>query len=109
MLGLQEAQAGNVHRPGYSPAPPVGPVPGQGWVVRRRGSPDHLVPDDLCPGEPAEVGAAVAVAEYPPVLPGLAELAEVAADNPPDRLVRVAMPGPLVGELPQVVIQRCER
>jgi hypothetical protein len=63
MLGLQEAQAGNVHRPGYSPAPPVGPVPSQGRVVRRRGSPDHLVPDDLRPGEPAEVSAAVAFAE----------------------------------------------
>jgi hypothetical protein len=38
------------------------------------------VPDDLCPGELAEVSASAAVAEYPPVLPGLAELAEVAVE-----------------------------
>jgi hypothetical protein len=108
VLGLQETQAGDVHRPGYAPVPPGGPVTSQGGVVGRRGSPDHLVPDDFRPGEPEQVGAAVAVAEDPLVLPGLAERAEVAAGDPPGRLVRVAMAGPLVGELPQVVVQRGE-
>ena len=108
VLGLQEAQAGDVHRPGYPAPSPGGPVTGQGGVVGRRGAFDHLVPDDFRPGEPEQVGAAAAVAEHPLVLPGLAELAEVAVDGPPGRLVRVAMLGPLVDELPQVVIQRSE-
>ena len=72
MLCLQEAQAGSVHRPGYSPAPAGGPVGSQGGVVTGRGSPDHLVPDDFRPGEPEQVGATVAVAEHPLVLPGRA-------------------------------------
>ncbi len=55
-----------------------------------------------------QVGAAFAVAEHPPVLPGLVEPVEVPVDNPGLRLVLVAVPGPLVGEPPQVVIQRAE-
>ena len=69
---------------------------------------DDLVSDDAGPRELVQVGAAVAVAEHPPVLPGLVELAEVPGDDPAGRLVRVAEPGPLEGELPQVVIQRAE-
>src|SRR6516162_324796 len=107
MLRLQQAQAGDVQLAG-SFAAPAGPIQCQGGVAGRRGAPDHLVPDDFRPGEPEHVGAAVAVAEYPLVVPGLAELAEVAADDPPGRLIRVAMLGQLVGELPQVVIQRRE-
>ena len=89
-------------------APPVGPVLGQGRVVRGRPALDHLVSDDLRPGELEQVGAAVAVAEHPPVLPGLVEPAEVPVDDPVLRLVRVAVLGPLVGELPQVAVQRGE-
>jgi hypothetical protein len=44
-----------------------------------------------------------AIAEYPPVLPGLVEPAVVPANDPAGRLVRVAEPGPLERELPQVV------
>jgi hypothetical protein len=36
-----------------------------------------------------EVAAAVAVTEHPSILPGLVELAEIAFDDPPFRLVRV--------------------
>jgi hypothetical protein len=42
----------------------------------------------------SRVGAAVAVAEDPLVLPGLAEFAEVTVDDPPSQLVRVAAPRP---------------
>ena len=90
-------------------APPFGPVLGQGGVIRGCSALDHLVSDDLRPGELEQVGAAFAVAEHPPVLPGLVEHAEVPVHDPALRLVRVAMLGPLVGELPQVIVQRCER
>ena len=40
-----------------------------------------VVADDLGPGEPPEVFPAVAVAEYPLVVPGLVEHAEVAGDH----------------------------
>ena len=51
---------------------------------------DHLVSDDAGPGELVQIGAALAVAEHPPVLSGLVELAEVLGDHPGPRLVRVA-------------------
>ena len=54
------------------------------------------------------VGAALAVAEHPPVLPGLVELAEVPGGHPGRRLVRVTEPGPLVGEPPQVLVELVE-
>src|SRR6476469_1212976 len=85
--------------------PPFGPVRGKGGIVRGRSGPDHLVSDDLGPSERHVVGTAGAVAEYPLVLPGLVELAEVSDDDPLLRLVGVAMPGRLVGELPHVGVQ----
>jgi predicted transposase YbfD/YdcC len=69
---------------------------------------DQPVPDDLCPGELGQVGAAVAVAEYPAVLPGLVVPAEVPAGDPGLRLVGVAVAGPHVGEPPHVDIQARE-
>src|SRR5450759_1566540 len=78
-------------------------------IVRGRTALDHPVPDDAGPGELDAVGAAVAVAEHPPVPPGLVERAEVPVDDPVPRLVRVTVLGPLVGEPPQVAIQRGER
>ena len=54
------------------------------------------------------VGAALAVAEHPAVLPGFVELVEVPGNDPGLRLVLMAEPRPLVGERPQVVIQRAE-
>ena len=63
------------------------------------------MPDDLRPGELHQVGAAVTVTEYPSVLPGLVELAEVPGHDPVLRLVLVATCRPLVGELEHVVIQ----
>src|SRR2546423_562820 len=64
--------------------------------------------DDLRPGELLEVVAAVTVAEDPAVLPGGVEHAEVPADDPAFRLVRVGADGPPVGESPHVVVQRAE-
>jgi hypothetical protein len=55
---------------------------GQLWRVGRRGAHDQRVADDLGPGEPPEAFPAVAVAEYPLVVPGLVEHAEVAGDHP---------------------------
>ena len=98
----------SVQRRGLAVRRRVGPVLGQGRVVRGRPALDQLVPDDLRPGELEQVGAAVAVAEHPPVLPGRVERAEVPVDDPVLRLVRVAVLGPLVGELPHVVVQRVE-
>jgi len=54
------------------------------------------------------VGAAVAVTEHPPVLPGLVELVEVPGGCPGRRLVRVTEPGPFVGEPPQVLVELVE-
>jgi hypothetical protein len=54
---------------------------------------DRLVSDDVGPGELVHEGAAVAVAEHPPVLPGLVEFAEVPGNDPGRRLVRVAEDG----------------
>ena len=70
---------------------------------------DGLVSDDVGPGEPVHERAASAVAEHPPVLPGLVELGEVPGNDPGRPLVRVAEGRPLVGELPQVLIELAER
>src|SRR4051794_13469939 len=53
----------------FALAAPFGPVAGLGGVVRRRVPADQPVPDDFRPGELGEIGAAVAVAEHPTVLP----------------------------------------
>ena len=87
----------------------LGPVGGQGGVVRGRRALNHPVPDDPGPGELLHVGAACAVAEHPSVTPGLVELAEVPGDDPGRRFVRVGEQRPLVGQSPHVVIQRGER
>jgi hypothetical protein len=93
---------------GWLPASPVGPVGPQGGIVGGRGAFDHLVPFDLRPGELGEVGAAVAVPEHPLIGPGRVEPAEVSGGDPALRFVRVGPGCPLVGELPQVVIQAGE-
>ena len=66
------------------------------------------MPHDIGPGRFRQVGAGVFIAEYPPVVPELAELPEVPADDPVPGLVRVAPARPLIGELPQVVGQGSE-
>src|ERR1017187_3378520 len=76
---------------GFAAPSPVGPVVGQGGVVGGRSALDHDVPVDAGPGELHQVAAAFAVAEDPVVVPELAELAEVPADDPALRLVRVAV------------------
>ena len=48
------------------------------------------MPHDIGPGRFRQVGAGVFIAEYPPVVPELAELSEVPADDPVFRLIRVA-------------------
>src|SRR5450755_1033398 len=70
---------------------------------------DGPVSEDVGPGELVHVGAALAVAEHPPVLPGLVELAVVPGEDPGLRFVRVAVVGPLPCEPPQVGIQRAVR
>ena len=82
------------------------------WPRRRSGSGRRLTPRLALTGDgrswssrPEEVGAGFPVAENPPVTSGSVELAEVPVHNPAPRLVLVAMLGPLVGELPQVVVQ----
>lgn len=71
VLCFQEAQPACVQWWRGLLAPPVGPVSGQGGVVRGRPSGDQRVADDRRPGVADLVGAAVAVTEHPPVLPGL--------------------------------------
>ena len=66
------------------------------------------MPHDIGPGQSRQVGAGVFIAEYPPVIPELLELPEVPADDPAFRLTRVAPARPLIGELPQVVVQGTE-
>src|SRR5919205_2636037 len=97
-LTLQEPGGVLVHGRGLLLASPIGPVLGQGGVIRGSSAVHRDVSDDLRPGELGEVGAAVAVAEHPSVLPGLVELAEVAGRDPAPRLVRVRASGPPVGE-----------
>ena len=86
----------------------VSPVLGQSGVIRGRPAFDQGVPHDTGPGRFRQVGAGVAVAEDPPVVPEFAELSVVPADDPVLGLVRVAPARPLVGELPQVVAQGSE-
>src|ERR1017187_9505489 len=93
LAGLEPAGAGGVNQAGRAS------------VVGGPCALDHDVPVDAGPGELHQVAAAFAVAEDPVVVPELAELAEVPADDPALRLVRVAVCRPLVSELPYVVIQ----
>src|SRR6266487_348268 len=99
---------------GFDPSPSGSPVVGLVGVVGGRRACDHLMADDVGPGELHEVGNvpalidAGAVAENPPVAPGLAEPAEVASHDPRLRLVGVGVLGPFVGEFPHVVVQRVE-
>jgi hypothetical protein len=86
VLGCEEPPAGLVDRQGRL-APPFGPGVGEGGVVRGRRAVDDLVSDDVGPGELVQVGAACAVAEHPPVLPGLVEPVEVPGNDPAGRLV----------------------
>src|SRR6266540_3917203 len=109
VLLAEQPQDGQIDRRGYCLASPLGPVGGQGGVVGGRRAFDQVVPDDRCPGEPVQVGTAVAVAEHPPVVPGRVELAEVAVDDPPFRLVRVAKQCPPVEQGPPVAVQLVER
>src|SRR5712691_2652519 len=81
------------------------PVIGQGRIIRGCRALDRNVPFDAGPGELDQVAAAVAVSEYPVVVPGFAVLAEVPGDDPAPRLVLVAPPCPLVEQLPYVAVQ----
>ena len=85
VLPGEQAQRGPIHRR-FDLSPPLGPVFGQRWVVRRRPALDHDVSDDVSPGKPCQVGAAGGVAEHPAVVPELVEFAEVAGRDPPFRL-----------------------
>jgi hypothetical protein len=107
VLPGEQAQGVAVER-GFDLLAPFGPVSGQGWVIGGCRALDRHVPPDGRPGELDQVGAAVAVAEHPAVVPELAVLAEVPADDPALRLVVVAPRGPLVQQLPQVVIKGAE-
>src|SRR5712671_4217594 len=107
VLRLEQAQ-GRLAEREWFPAAALVPVSGERGVVWRRRACHYLVPDDFRPDEPDEVGAAVAVAEHPPVLPGRVELAEVPAGHPGLRLVRVRAQRPSVGEQPQVVVYLAE-
>src|SRR5438034_3760574 len=109
LLLFEQSQAEIVQGRWSRPATPIGPVLGQSRVVRRRRSLDHLVSDDQRPGMLDQVGAAVAVAENPAILPGLVIPGEVPVANPVLRLLRVGVFGPLVGELPPVTVQLGER
>ena len=51
VLPGEQAQRVAIQR-GFDASPPIGPVLGQGWVVRRRPTVDHDVPDDVGPGKP---------------------------------------------------------
>src|ERR1039458_4307415 len=72
VLRPEQAQTDAVQRR-FPAVLPLGPVLGQGRIVGRRRSWHHLVPDDLGPGKLEQVGAAVTVAEDPPVSSGLVE------------------------------------
>ena len=60
----------------------VRPVGGQGGVIRGRPAFDQGVPHDAGPGRFRQVSAGLPVAEDPPVVPELAELPVVPADDP---------------------------
>src|SRR5262249_12192336 len=107
VLPGQQAQ-GVVVRRGFDLLAPGGPVRGQGRVIGGCPALDRHVPLDASPGELDQVAAAVAVAEHPPVVPELVELAEVPGDDPAPRLVPVAPSGPLVEQPPQVAVQQAE-
>src|SRR5262245_7086083 len=66
------------------------------------------MPDDLCPGEAVKVGAAVAVAEDPPVQPGLVELPEVPGHDPMPGLSSVTAKCPPEHQRPQVIVEFVE-
>lgn len=103
LLG-EQAEAVAIERR-FHPSTPFGPVLGQGRVIGGCPPQDERVPDDGGPGELGEVGAGLLVAEHPPVVPELVELAEVPVDDPAPRLVRMAALGPLEGEPSYVVVQ----
>src|SRR6266566_7017662 len=105
VLRPEEPDGGLVRWRGHPLAPPVGPVAGQGRVVGGRPAVHRDVADDVRPGELGEVGAGIPVAEHAPVLPGLVEPAEVPGRDPAPRLVRVRVPGPPVGDMPDMVVQ----
>jgi len=107
LLSLEQAQHRPVERGGAAAAP-ISPVAGQGRIVDRRSTTDELMTDNLGPDEPAEVGAAVAVTEHPPILPDRVELAEVAGGDPPFRLVPMGPECPPMSVLPQIVIDSGE-
>lgn len=108
VLGTEQPQPTFVQRWWGLLAPPVGPVLGQGWVVRGCRAFHQRVADDPCPGVSDLVGPAVAVAEHPVVLPGCVELTEVALHDPASRLVPVREQSPPVGEPPHVPVQLVE-
>jgi len=58
------------------------PVPGQGGVIGGCPAFDQGMPHDGGPGQSRQVGAGVFIAEYPPVIPGLFELPELALALP---------------------------
>jgi hypothetical protein len=67
-LLLDEQSQGGAVQSGWASAASLCPVLGQCRVVGGGVGVDQGVPDDLCPGELGQVGAAVAVAENPVVL-----------------------------------------
>jgi hypothetical protein len=89
ILGSEAPEGGVADRQGRRASSPV-PVFGQGRVVGRRPARDDRVSGDGRPGELVEIGAALAVAEHPPALPGLVEPIEVPGDDLGSRLVRMA-------------------
>src|SRR5205814_2880541 len=68
-LAAQQVPGGRIDREPGAAAPLI-PVSGPGGVIGRCPPGDHAVPDDLGPGELAEIEAALAASEYPLVLPG---------------------------------------
>ena len=80
VLPGEQAQGVPVER-GPDLLAPLGPVAGQGGVIGGCRALDRHVPFDAGPGELDQVGAAVAVAEHPAVVPELVELAEVPAET----------------------------
>jgi hypothetical protein len=81
LLSFEKPPTGVVDRQrGFASSP--GPVVSQGRLVRRRPVSDDLVADDPGPGETVQVGAACAVAEHPPVLPGSVELCRSSGQTP---------------------------